>query len=331
MTDKKERSIKEMATDRPVWFAYYPRDFENDVKVRELTNSQVGLYWHLLNYAWESDVPGIIPADREFLFSISKCKNLEEFDRDIEPVLKCFCSATLAQQPCSASAQQKSLIKQEILIQKRMRIEYEKSFKLLSARKKGAEKSHERLRQKRLKIKEKAIILAEQKSRTLAQQPCSAKNKKNGSLSPSHSPSLSYLHTIQSVLNLNSEEDKKKAIKDSSNFQETSKPTSVDRRKAARFEKSRGTLEELSAFAVEIGMPSSDGEALFHRWQGNGWFNSGQPIKDWKATMRSWKLYGYMPSQKQARNNGNQMMTFAQKSIANTVAAMEAFAKSGKE
>jgi uncharacterized protein YdaU (DUF1376 family) len=62
--------------------------------------------------------------------------------------------------------------------------------------------------------------------------------------------------------------------------------------------KPRGTLEELRAYAVEIGMPAEDGEDCFDRWQGNGWKNNGKPIADWQATMKTWKRRGYLASQK---------------------------------
>lgn len=72
--------------------------------------------------------------------------------------------------------------------------------------------------------------------------------------------------------------------------------------------KARGTVEELKAFAVEIGLPEGDGEACFDKWEGNGWKNDGKAIVCWRSTMRSWKKFGYMASQK-ARNgnshNGN--------------------------
>ncbi len=68
---------------------------------------------------------------------------------------------------------------------------------------------------------------------------------------------------------------------------------------SARKSKARGTLEELKAFAVEIELPPSDGEAMFFKWEGNGWKNGSNSVKDWKATMRSWKASGYLPSQGQ--------------------------------
>lgn len=78
---------------------------------------------------------------------------------------------------------------------------------------------------------------------------------------------------------------------------------SSNRKQSVR--KSRGTLDELREYAVGLGMPESDGEACFERWEGNGWKNGGNPILDWKATMRSWKLNGYLASQK----NGQQSKT----------------------
>lgn len=61
--------------------------------------------------------------------------------------------------------------------------------------------------------------------------------------------------------------------------------------------KAKGTLEELKAFAVEIGMPADDGEDCFDRWEGSGWKNGGKRIDDWKATMRTWKRRGFLASQ----------------------------------
>jgi hypothetical protein len=71
-------------------------------------------------------------------------------------------------------------------------------------------------------------------------------------------------------------------------------------------DKSRCTLDEAVAFAVELGLPASDGEACFHKWEGNGWTNGGKKIKDWKATIRSWNAAGYLPSQKGPSTNQGQ-------------------------
>jgi len=56
---------------------------------------------------------------------------------------------------------------------------------------------------------------------------------------------------------------------------------------------------QVEEYCCSIGLPRTDGTACFHKWQGNGWTNRGEPIRDWKATIRSWKAQGYLPSQKQ--------------------------------
>ena len=62
--------------------------------------------------------------------------------------------------------------------------------------------------------------------------------------------------------------------------------------------KSRCTQKEAEDFCVSIGLPKSDGEAMFLHWTEKGWAK----VKDWKATIRKWKSFGYMPSQKRNRN-----------------------------
>lgn len=62
--------------------------------------------------------------------------------------------------------------------------------------------------------------------------------------------------------------------------------------------KAKGTLEELRAYAVEIGLPESDGESMFDHWESNGWKNGSNPVKCWKAGIRKWKSQGWLPSQK---------------------------------
>lgn len=66
--------------------------------------------------------------------------------------------------------------------------------------------------------------------------------------------------------------------------------------------KDRGSEKEIKDFCISIGLPPSDGEASFHKWEGNGWRNGANLVRDWKATIRSWKASGYMPSQKPATN-----------------------------
>lgn len=69
--------------------------------------------------------------------------------------------------------------------------------------------------------------------------------------------------------------------------------------------KARCSLDEAKSFALEIGLIESDGEAMFHKWQGTGWKNGGNAVKDWKSVMRSWKSGGYHPSQKTTSTGNN--------------------------
>ncbi len=62
----------------------------------------------------------------------------------------------------------------------------------------------------------------------------------------------------------------------------------------------RCTLEEVTAFCAELGLPANDAEYMHHHWVAYGWSNRGMKIKNWKAVVRSWKAAGYMPSQRPA-------------------------------
>jgi hypothetical protein len=64
--------------------------------------------------------------------------------------------------------------------------------------------------------------------------------------------------------------------------------------------KARGSMDELKAYAVGLGMPASDGESMFDHWESNGWRNGSSATKDWQAGMRKWKSQGWLPSQKAA-------------------------------
>ncbi len=60
----------------------------------------------------------------------------------------------------------------------------------------------------------------------------------------------------------------------------------------------RGTQAELEAYAVQIGLPASDGASMFNHWEANGWMNGQNAIKDWRAGLRKWRDQGWLPSQK---------------------------------
>jgi hypothetical protein len=55
-------------------------------------------------------------------------------------------------------------------------------------------------------------------------------------------------------------------------------------------------------FSRGEGITERDADWFFDKCEGNGWTNGGQPIRDWKATLQSWKRAGYLPSQKAGRN-----------------------------
>jgi hypothetical protein len=65
--------------------------------------------------------------------------------------------------------------------------------------------------------------------------------------------------------------------------------------------KSSCTLQEAVDFCLSIDLQKSDAEYMVNHWIGNGWMNGKQSVKDWKATIRSWKAAGHLPSQKNSR------------------------------
>jgi hypothetical protein len=90
------------------------------------------------------------------------------------------------------------------------------------------------------------------------------------------------------------------------------KPTTKDKQKStpsssssisvssSNNKKENPSIDQVRTFCAEIDLPETDGDATYWKWEGNGWTNGNKPIKNWKATIRSWKAAGHMPSQKQA-------------------------------
>lgn len=58
--------------------------------------------------------------------------------------------------------------------------------------------------------------------------------------------------------------------------------------------KGRCTQKEAEDFCASIGLPRSDGTAMFLHWEERGWAK----VRDWKLTIRKWQSFGYLPSQK---------------------------------
>lgn len=49
------------------------------------------------------------------------------------------------------------------------------------------------------------------------------------------------------------------------------------------------TPEEVAAYAVELGMPKSQGGRAYDHWLSKGWKVGNSPMQDWKASLRTWK------------------------------------------
>lgn len=60
------------------------------------------------------------------------------------------------------------------------------------------------------------------------------------------------------------------------------------------------SLAEVVAFCQDptVALPEADAQWFWHKCEGSGWTNGGRPIRDWKATLRSWRAARYVPSLK---------------------------------
>jgi hypothetical protein len=85
---------------------------------------------------------------------------------------------------------------------------------------------------------------------------------------------------------------------DGSSSSSSSSSSSTHKKESKNPKRTRATIEEVTEFIRSLGLPDTDAHATFYKWEGNGWTNGGKPIKDWKATIRSWHAGGYLPSQK---------------------------------
>jgi hypothetical protein len=61
------------------------------------------------------------------------------------------------------------------------------------------------------------------------------------------------------------------------------------------------SLDQVTARCIALGLPASDAEAIWCKWEGNGFTNDRKPMKNWHSVIRSWQLHGYLPSQKPSR------------------------------
>jgi hypothetical protein len=100
---------------------------------------------------------------------------------------------------------------------------------------------------------------------------------------PNHRLLIDYPMTINSHKEKEKEEDKEEEE------DKAEKPKSKNR---------PNDRSELDDFFAEVGLTANDAEYAWHHWEGKGWRNGSAAIKDWRATVRSWKAAGYWPSQK---------------------------------
>ena len=85
---------------------------------------------------------------------------------------------------------------------------------------------------------------------------------------------------------------------------------------APRMQFKKPTLEEVQAYCQERGN-SVDAQRWFDYYEANGWRVGRNPMKDWKATVRTWEKNGY-DTPKAQKPRGRQMMTaaeFAQREV----------------
>lgn len=75
----------------------------------------------------------------------------------------------------------------------------------------------------------------------------------------------------------------------------------ANREQIPEYESEDEGLKKVREFARGEGIQTRDADWFFWKCHANGWQNGGQPIRDWKATMRSWQRAGYLPSQKTGR------------------------------
>lgn len=74
--------------------------------------------------------------------------------------------------------------------------------------------------------------------------------------------------------------------------------------------KRKGTEQQCVQYCQSQGLTEDDGHWFFDKCEGSGWKNSGKPIVDYQATIRSWKRILIFPSQKNGSNVQRQMSAF---------------------
>lgn len=71
----------------------------------------------------------------------------------------------------------------------------------------------------------------------------------------------------------------------------------------------RPTIEEVRQYCMERGK-GVDPEAWYDYYSSNGWKVGKNPMKDWKAAVRTWERNGYSNGKKQTATNNNRFNNF---------------------
>ena len=89
-----------------------------------------------------------------------------------------------------------------------------------------------------------------------------------------------------------SEEDKdKEKEKDNDNDKDNDSLSSTEPRLTAEEREKKPSLEEVMSFSQEAGL-NVDVQYFYNYYEANGWYIGKQPIRDWKAAVRSWESNG---------------------------------------
>src|SRR6188474_2613559 len=71
--------------------------------------------------------------------------------------------------------------------------------------------------------------------------------------------------------------------------------------KAAKKAGQAGSMEEVILFATTVGATEKAGRVFWFKFEGNGWTNNKQPIKNWRATFcQHWESNYFPPNCYQA-------------------------------
>jgi uncharacterized protein YdaU (DUF1376 family) len=243
-----------MTEDRkPPYFHFYPRDFVSDPVVASMTAEERGGYITLLCFAWMRDEPGVVPDDDGILARLSQLG-----DRWMA---------------CRDAIRRAFTVSKGRLVQKRMRSEAEVSARYIAMQmKRGRLGAYARW----------ANHMNGTSNATAMQQALPEASTKQWP-HDSRTEAVAVAETeAEAEAVPESEAGKSKAL------------SSV--RTSARPPRALPTLNEVRAYCAErtaAGRHPVDPEAWFDHYSANGWKVGKNPMRDWKAAVRTWERNGF--------------------------------------